>query len=153
MIIALLFCGLAQAENGSVGTPRYTFPTSPDQQAYATFTLNNFHYARFGNQLAVAYDLPQELVGAPHVQIILRGIANDYGSFSLRGDKGTAICTDQDLNLVCNVRYKNLNTDPNQTAQFLHSTVANPQELQARLNIAASFMSEPNGVVSYIFPY
>jgi hypothetical protein len=151
-LVTLCIVSLAQADlaGGAAGLEaQYTFPTTPEQQQYATFALNNFSVARSGNQVSVSYTLPRELVGSPNVAVNLSGTASDTQPFQVSGEQGSATCTNQSEHFTCNVTYTNLNTNLAKTNQFLRNNFSDPSELQIRMNIAASFASNPQGVVSY----
>jgi hypothetical protein len=150
----LLFVACFAQASSLAPEAQYVFPTTPGQQPLATFNLTNFSFSRSGNQITISYDLPQQLVGYPNMTITLTGTTdNSSAPTELTGNRGTASCTSQDLNLVCQVTYRNLNIDLAKTDSFLRNTVSNASELQTRLDIASEFSSEPVGVVTYTFPY
>jgi len=145
LIFLALFSITAIARGGN-GHANYTFPVVEEElKPFATFPLPHLNKDFRGDHARLRYELPQELTGVP-MRIELEGQWDEATQkFVLAGDHGKATC-DQEM---CDIKYENLNLNPETVDAYLRGVSKNPTELDSRMKIARRFDGDPFGVIDF----
>lgn len=125
---------------------QYSVPVPAELAPYATFVLNSSTVTEDATGVVVSYDLPVELVGPNHAQIILAGKKSPGNVLLLEGEFGEASCFNRNAKLECIVQYEDLEIDLAAVERILNQRVTDPHERELRLQVAKIFGGEPVGV-------
>jgi hypothetical protein len=136
----------------------YEVPVAQNLRPYAGFNIASPSVRRLqsarGPVTVLRYNLPPELVGSNGPSIEM-GTGNfEAPQFHLHGPQGDADCIrSRSLangdSVACNVRFKNLNVQPESVKAFLQNRSTSAAEFQKRLQVAAEFFSDPVGILRY----
>jgi hypothetical protein len=132
----------------------YTVPVEAALQPVSTFSLSQLTYENISGEVVLQYQLPVQLTGLPSRTVTFTGPANQTGPYvALSGPNGAANCNAApgatSNGFSCSMRMGQLQIDPASVSQVLKASSATPQELNARMQVAAQFGSDPIGVVQY----
>jgi len=97
------------------------------------------------DQVSLKYVLPLELTGATNT-LQFTGKLNEFNKADLNYDQSSMKCQDTNASLVCQVKYKNLNTNQALAADLM-SRKFSGEELENRLKILSRFSTDPVGIV------
>lgn len=125
----------------------YNVPVSPALAAYASFPLDRVEFCSDDSEVSLSYDLPELLVGNAR-RVSFRGRFDaQSGTYPLAGNDGSADCTVSSDEVTCDEQFRQSEVD----ATALDRRLAElPQdEATARQNVAATFGTDPIGVLTF----
>ena len=149
----LFVCTLIQnafASNGDLsGRPVrgiYSVPVSEELRNFASYPVRYKADSYKSNPDEMSFPLPAALVGEELTVTMSRiaGSQNEFVGTNVNGD-----CQTVDSNLICNVKFANLNIDPLKVEAAIRSQFKTDLEINGRLAVARSFGEFPGGVLSY----
>lgn len=128
----------------------YSVPVQTRLARYATFDVEGQVLSNRLNQRIFSYDLPEDLIGRAHEEILLKQTGEQNGMPVFDGKIASAACIPELGNklLMCFVHYHSLRMDISTTEQFLRNKYgATDGALQGRVDVARAFTETPGGVI------
>ena len=127
----------------------YTVPVPADLAPYASFSVDSVRFCG-GSSVELSYTLPATLLG-DGVDLSFQGALEPVaGALSLSGSNGIASCSQVGSSWTCQERLSGLRADTEQLNQLSEGLPA--AEARARLDIAARFLTDPIGALTFDVP-
>ena len=128
----------------------YSVPVPTELEAYATFPIDNASFCWADDELVLGYSLPKLLTGKSQHVSFQGGYNPDTGNFEMSGQNGTAVCTPTAPTWHCAETFIGLKVN----LQKLHKLLEGlpPNEAQARLEVANTFIGDPIGTLAATVP-
>lgn len=143
--VALALFAVDQASAALMGV--YSVPVQDEKlKPYATFPSHAIEVKKSGDQVAIEYYLPGELVGT-YTEINFEGTVKSDGSAELTNPEGTMTCASLKAPFTCKMKYSNLKIDPQAVEKYLKTVSKSPEEFKARMIVAGGFGSDPVGIL------
>lgn len=94
----------------------------------------------------IDFPLPEALVGETKIIQMSKSTEN---ANVWTGENVLGVCSTIDRYFTCNVKFNNLNIDPNKVDAAVQSTYSTPNEVNNRIQVARIFDGEPIGILRY----
>ena len=136
----------------SMITVQYSLPVPAPLAQYSQFQFSAVQTTTDASHIVISYSLPAELTGNNETTIQLQGDFTKDQPLVLQGDRASATCNGTQYGEIgqCQITYRNLGLDSAAVSNFLSHSISDSAELQARLQVANIFASEPVGVLTYL---